>query len=194
MEAIFQLLKNVWNGETLKIYMFDQGTLDLALDKTGDGTTPLFDNAEIIAGTGNDTVIVETQKFYPMQGNYDFFAYHVDDAAVGVDVVETADVFTLPVTIDGSQDLMVAKAELTADQINILSAEKANDYYSAFSARKGINPHFTFKHLLTRFTFEVKAEGAWTIAADDPSLSAGKNWRQQENPRHVAAKHRRAAP
>lgn len=150
--------KNVWNGETLKIYMFDQGTLDLALDKTGDGTTPLFDNAAIMAGTGNDTVTVETQKFYPMQGNYDFFAYHVDDAAVGVDVVETADVFTLPVTIDGSQDLMVAKAELTADQKNILSAEKANDYYSAFSARKGINPHFTFKHLLTRFTFEVKAD------------------------------------
>ena len=146
--------ENVWNGETLKVYMFEQGTLELAKDETLDGA-PLFENADIVAGTGA-AVTVNTQKYYPMQGNFDFFAYHVDDAANGP-VAEAADVFTLPVKIDGSQDLMVAKAALQAGDADKLGATRANDYYSAFSARKGVNPHFTFEHLLTRFTFEVKA-------------------------------------
>lgn len=150
---------NVWNGEELKVYMFDKGTLDLALDKTFDNS-PLFDNASIIATAGANVVEAATQKYYPMQGNFDFFAYHADDAATGADVVEGTDAFTLPVTIDGSQDLMVAKAELTADQAALLPAAKADDYYSAFSARKGVNPHFKFQHLLTRLTFEVKAATA----------------------------------
>lgn len=150
---------NVWNGETLNVYMFKKNTLELALDETGNGD-PLFENAPIIATAGATIVEAATQKYYPMQGQFDFFAYHVDDAAVGVDVVETADLFTLPVTIDGSQDLMVAKAALTADQAALLPAEKADNYYSAFSARKEVNPHFTFQHLLTRLTFEVKAATA----------------------------------
>ena len=149
---------NVWNGEELKVYMFDKGTLDLVLDKND--YLPLFDNASIFATPGASVVEPATPKYYPMQGNFDFFAYHVDDAAAGIDVVETADLFTLPVTIDGSQDLMVAKAALTADQVALLPAAKADDYYSAFSARQGVNPHFKFQHLLTRLTFEVKAADA----------------------------------
>lgn len=147
--------KNQWNGEELKVYMFDQGTLDLTLDETGDGTTALFNNESITATAGATEVVVATQKYYPMQGNHDFFAYHADDAVAG-DVVVTEETYTLPVTIDGSQDLMVAKAALKDGQEELLGA-RATDYYSAYSARKGVNPHFTFQHLLTRFTFEVKA-------------------------------------
>ena len=152
---------NVWNGEELKVYMFDKGTLDLALDKTYDNS-PLFDNASIIATAGADVVEAATQKYYPMQGNFDFFAYHVDNAATVINGEAASptlnvDKYIIPVTIDGSQDLMVAKAELTTDQEALLPAEKADDYYSAFSARKGVNPHFKFQHLLTRLTFEVKA-------------------------------------
>lgn len=149
---------NIWNGEELKVYMFDKGTLDLALDATYDNA-PLFDNAPIIATAGANIVEPAIPKYYPMQGNFDFFAYHVDDAATG-EVAKNADAFTLPVTIDGSQDLMVAKAKLTADQAYLLPAAKADDYYSAFSARQGVNPHFKFQHLLTRLTFEVKAADA----------------------------------
>ena len=162
---------NVWNGEELKVYMFDKGTLDLALDATGDNS-PLFDNAPIIATAGANIVEAATQKYYPMQGNFDFFAYHADDAATGVDVVEGTDVFTLPVTIDGSQDLMVAKAELQAGEAEKLGDARKDDYYSAFSARKGVNPHFTFQHLLTRFVFNVKADAE--VKVDDVKIKGVK--------------------
>ena len=146
---------NTWNGEELKVYMFNKGTLDLALDKTNDNL-PLFDNVSIIATPGASVVEPATPKYYPMQGNFDFFAYHVDDAAAGQDVVVGADAYTLPVTIDGTQDLMVAKAGLKEGQERLLGG-KPNDYYSAYSARKEVNPHFTFQHLLSRLVFKVKA-------------------------------------
>lgn len=151
---------NVWRGEELNVYMFDKGTLTRTKDLTGvDTDVDLFNNEVVLApnattaGTALSTV--ETGKYYPMSGNFDFFAYHADDAANGA-VVESADNYTLPVLIDGSQDLMVAKADLTAGQDALLGA-RATDYYSAYSARRGVHPHFLFKHLLTRLVFNVKA-------------------------------------
>ena len=152
---------NIWRGEELNVYMFEKGTLALAKDLTGDGSD-LFNNAVILAPTADAasaTAEISTQKYYPMQGQFDFFAYHADNAAKG-DVVVADDVYTLPVAIDGSQDLMVAKAALTDAQQAMLPAAKADNYYSAYSARQGVNPNFLFKHILTRITFEVKAATA----------------------------------
>ena len=148
---------NKWNGEELKVYMFEKGSLKLAKDETGDATKALFNNEPIIATAGAEVVEVSTQKYYPMQGQFDFFAYHADDAIAG-EVAVAADVYTLPVKIDGSQDLMVAKADLKDGQVDLLGATRTDDYYSAYSSRRGINPHFAFQHLLTRFTFQVKAD------------------------------------
>ncbi len=154
---------NVWRGEELNVYMFEKNTLTLAKDETGAvADADLFNNTVIFApdATNNASALgtVETGKYYPMKGNFDFFAYHADDAADGA-IVEGTDNFTLPVRIDGSQDLMVAKAGLTAGQDALLGA-KATDFYSAYSARKGVHPHFLFKHLLTRLVFNVKAHTA----------------------------------
>lgn len=179
---------NVWNGEELKVYMFDKGTLDLALDKTATGkdsegndysTMPLFENASIIATAGATLVETATQKYYPMQGNFDFFAYHVDNAATvtnGVAANPTLNVdgdqYIIPVTIDGSQDLMVAKAELQDGEAEKLGDARKDDYYSAFSARKEVNPHFKFQHLLTRFVFNVKADAE--VKVDDVKIKGVK--------------------
>ena len=150
--------ENIWRGEELNVYMFEKGTLTLTADATGNGA-PLFYNDVVVAPNADEATAmatINTQKYYPMAGESDFFAYHADDAVAGA-VVEGTDAFTLPVLIDGSQDLMVSKAALTADQEAMLPAEKADKYYSAYSARKGVNPHFVFEHLLSRVTFEAKA-------------------------------------
>ena len=163
--------KNIWNGEKLNVYMFNQiddkqKTLVLATDKTADSEAFLFENAEVTApkaATASSTGTVYTKKYYPMQGNFDFFAYHGDDAVTTKpEFAKTATgetdstMYVVPVKIDGSQDLMVAKAALKDGEVVSLGA-KATDFYSAYSARKGVHPNFIFKHLLTRFTFQVKA-------------------------------------
>jgi hypothetical protein len=104
-----------------------------------------------------------TIQYYPLSGYYDFFGYHLDDAlpttADPDDYVTTnGDKMTVPFAIDGSQDLMSTKAELTALQTTTMSAAtRPADYYSAYSARRGVQPYLTFNHLLTRFAFFVKA-------------------------------------
>ena len=118
---------------------------------TNMGATANVSSGEAMIKTGNI-------NYYPAAGNFDFFGYHIDGAnTAAVDKTTAATtLWTVPFTIDGTQDLMSTKAELTADQIAEVGATY-KDYYSAKAARKGVQPTLTFKHLLTRLQFSVKA-------------------------------------
>lgn len=119
-------------------------------------TTSIVGENAIVQGVG--------PKYYPADASrHDFFAYRIDDAAV--ETAETA--FGLcPVLnteyneegdslqksvkfrIDGSQDLMVGRA----------NSDATADCFSAKSAREGVpTPVIDMRHLLTRFSFEVVA-------------------------------------
>ena len=150
---------NVWRSEKLYVSMFKKGTLDLAPDKELPGGI-IFSNTAITApastaAANSGVAEYEGYKYYPQTGNYDFFAYHVSDAATDGEIAAASD------KIDGSQDLMVAKADMTEEQRAAFVADpnvgegKADRYYSAFSARKNVQPHFQFEHLLSRFVFII---------------------------------------
>lgn len=100
-----------------------------------------------------------TINYYPPQGNFDFFGYHGDDAvADNATIAKTTTLWTVPFTINGTQDLMSTKAKLTNDDVtNMGTGSRALDYYSAYAARKEVHPTLTFKHLLTRLQFSVIA-------------------------------------
>ena len=118
---------------------------------------------------------IEGEPFYynPDNTTYDFYGYHVDDAApdvpepiiVSEDGTAQDDGTTLnagvyvPFTINGSQDLMTAKADKTADIQNASpeSSVAVEQAYSAFAARKGVQPNLNFGHRLSRFVFQVKS-------------------------------------
>lgn len=187
--------ENVWAGQTLWVYMLQKGSMDLALYKApaaGGVTTPdveVFNNKEFKAPTTADntksglaTTADGTIAYYPVSGNYDFWGYRVDDAAVGgtptVKIVDdngdevAADQATkrvVDIEIDGSQDIMAGKATPSADEVAKLGNYDEN-FYSAYAARKGVQPNITFNHLLTRFTFEVRAGSKATAG-----LPAGGN-------------------
>lgn len=174
--------ENVWAGQTLWVYMLQKGSMDLALYKApaaGGVATPdveVFNNKEFKAPNTADktksglaTTADGTIAYYPVSGNYDFWGYRVDDAAVGgKPVVKTvndkgdevdADKATkrvVDIKIDGSQDIMAGKAVPSNDEVTALG-NYAENFYSAYAARKGVQPNITFNHLLTRFTFEVRA-------------------------------------
>lgn len=187
--------ENVWAGQTLWVYMLQKGSMDLAVYKSPTvGTTAgteleVFNNKEFKAPNTADntksglaTTADGTIAYYPVSGRYDFWGYRVDDAAVGgkptVKIVNdngdevAADQATkrvVDIEIDGSQDIMAGKAVPSTDEVTALGGY-ADNFYSAYAARKGVQPNITFNHLLTRFTFEVRAGSKATAG-----LPAGGN-------------------
>lgn len=187
--------ENVWAGQTLWVYMLQKGSMDLAVYKspavgsTAAAESKVFDNKEFKAPNTADntksglaTTADGTIAHYPVSGRYDFWGYRVDDAAVGgkptVKIVNdngdevAADQATkrvVDIEIDGSQDIMAGKAVPSTDEVTALGGY-ADNFYSAYAARKGVQPNITFNHLLTRFTFEVRAGSKATAG-----LPAGGN-------------------
>lgn len=148
-----------WSGQELKIYGYDRTVTDF----TGEA---FIDNVSATApADGNKGAIevhnnaAQNEPFYYVTGKYyDFYGYHIDDAATG-EPVKTATSVSVPFELKGSQDLMLAKADQQTDidaagKTEVVNADKA---YSAFAARRGVQPNLLFKHQLTRFTFEIVA-------------------------------------
>lgn len=173
--------ENVWAGQTLWVYMLQKGSMELGYYKAPTEAagaavgTAVFDNKEFKAPntaastvSGLATTADGAIAYYPVSGNYDFWGYRVDDAVTGtpdVKLVDDTDTEVeanaatkrvVDIKINGSQDIMAGKATPSADEVTKLGNYDKN-FYSAYAARKGVQPNITFNHLLTRFTFEVRA-------------------------------------
>ena len=91
---------------------------------------------------------------------YDFFAYYIDDMKVSeTDYKRSEHTIALNVEIDGSHDLMSAKAEIDEQQVQQCPLDErayVKEYsYSYFTGIRNILPKFYFKHHLTRLEFEL---------------------------------------
>ena len=160
-------------GATSTTYLYD----DQKMITPGSSENKIPGEATDDNGKGEAMIEDGTINYYPPQGNFDFFGYHADDAVTAaVDRTSAATtLWTVPFTINGTQDLMSTKAELTGD-ITETSSQKyimahagtagataadpysrSKDYYSAYAARKNVHPTLTFKHLLTRLQFSIIA-------------------------------------
>ena len=106
---------------------------------------------------GEDYEGEEVPYFYAEGKLYDFYAYHLGEADAENQVTGT-NTITREVTISGSEDLMVAKPNKSQD----IKADTSNDgvttgdVYSAWAARRGVQPTLVFEHALTRFNFIVR--------------------------------------
>jgi hypothetical protein len=195
---------NVWEGQTINAFMFVKGSLTPALEDENDATSFFYKDLEMITPGTADNLITPapdatkgeamitdgTIKYYPANGNFDFFGYHGDDATGALDV--SADPWVVPFTINGSQDLMSTKAApLTWTELDATQKSKFGDsdtydafvtagkFYSASAARKLIQPVLKFDHLLTRLSFVVKAgddeAAGWNGTAQVPANAVTVN-------------------
>lgn len=165
---------NVWNGQELKIYGFERTVADFT-------SAAFIDNVSATAPVGEQkgalsvtNAAANNEPFYYTSGlYYDFYGYFIDDAATA-EPVKTAEGIYVPFTLDGSQDLMIAKADQQTDIDAAGAADKVTEAraYSAYAARRGVQPTLSFKHLLSRFTFKIVAgsESAADISVDAISL------------------------
>lgn len=164
--------ENNWNGETVYVY-------GIVSTLTGDAQFAINGEAATApAGTAGETVTSALQwatadKHFYYDGNnlYDFYGCHVDDAATAAMTIPTGTNFDLatagfsvPVTIDGTQDLMVAmpnkESDRTAEGVDQEQVTNTDYLYSAWSSRRGVKPNLVFKHVLTRLTFKAKCGDA----------------------------------
>lgn len=106
---------------------------------------------------------------------YDFFMYFADDAPL-TDFVRSKDQVSCRVQIDGTQDVMQAKAKVTSEQVSGIIVPNneffGNDYaqytYSAQAGRRGLIPKFVASHLMTQLRFQLlgadKTAGEVTVS------------------------------
>ena len=170
---------DAWNqAQTIYVYGFQRqaGGINYAT------ATPFINNvaaispAEGAAGNAIDVLDASGKPFYYLGNNtFDFYGYYVDDLAI--EPVANADGIYLDLTLTGGEDIMIAKADPATD------VQKAKDAglfkgdaswndayaYSAYAARRGVQPSLTFKHQLARFTFQITS-GANYDSEDEAKL------------------------
>lgn len=155
-----------WNAQKLYIYALPTNTIPA----TG-STDILIENASADAPAnasddpyGKKLITLykdaeaRTFYYYPVaKTTFDFYAYYVDDAAgdTPTPTVTAGTSIVLPVTLTGSQDIMLAKADKVADVEG--KGIAPSSAYSAYSARKDVQPNLVFLHHLTRFVFNLIA-------------------------------------
>lgn len=159
---------DAWAGQSINILGYVRGA---AYNSTKAGDV-LINNVAVTApasGTEgtievkypNGTTYAGEPYFYADNTVYDFYGYYVDDAASAETFAASADEASIAVTIDGSQDIMAAKANPAFDIVNCSDEAgkkiSADNAYSAYAARRGVHPTLTFEHMLTRFQFYVVA-------------------------------------
>ena len=169
--------ENQWAGQKVKVYMLDKGTLDVAED--ADGNT-IYDNQEMTVEKDGDPALILTvdvdgdvttreveKRYFPSDGVYDFWGYRTDGAEDG-DPYDDGANKVIDFTIDDSQDILTGKATPVLNASGMVDGTYGGEavevdpakVYSAFAARRAINPQLAFKHQLSRFTFQVKGAAA----------------------------------
>lgn len=178
--------ENTWAKQTVNVYMLNKGTLDLAKF----GEDPIYENTVLTTPADNASGIatelvegVAQYKYYPTTKTaFDFWGYRLDDADVTTaedkEGSENAaaiksnkfvpytsgDSLLIGFNIDGTQDIMAGKAVPTEEEINKCGGEA--NIYSAFAARREVQPNIKFEHLLSRLNFQV-LDGKKTETTDE---------------------------
>lgn len=181
--------ENTWAKQTVNVYMLNKGTLDLAMF----GEDPIYENTVLTTPADNASGIatefvndVPQYKYYPTTKTaFDFWGYRLDDAndttATDQEGSATAaaiknnkfvpyissDSLLIGFNIDGTQDIMAGKAVPTEGDITKCGGEE--NIYSAFAARRDVQPNIKFEHLLSRLNFQVLA-GAESTTDDNTGV------------------------
>lgn len=156
---------DAWNkSQALYIYGFQRqsGSVDYQTVEPFINNVKTTSPAEGAEDNGIEVYDKDEKPFY-YNGNftYDFYGYYIDDL---VAVPQTdADGVYLNLELTGGEDIMLAKAVPSVDvqkskDAGVFKGDatwKDGYAYSAYAARRGVQPSLTFKHQLVRFTFQI---------------------------------------
>ena len=185
-------------GEGLKdaniyVYAFKRGSSFTSLARSSSSEDCLvdasLDTPSSKAGrkawySGDDDYLTwassSTEIYYPSgRDPYDFFAYYIDGLSEGT-VSRTSSRISFPLTIDGSSDVMSARssldeAALEGTEFSSIEKKLLVQYaFSAYSARRGVDPVLKFRHHLTRLRFCLypASEDANTVMVNEITVKS----------------------
>ena len=145
-------------NENTQVVFLDYNNPMIANVKTTSPAQDMSDAGEPVTTLkGALTVKDENGLPYYYEGNktYDFFAYYIDDLNATPKVV--ADGIYVPVVLTGGEDVMVAKANPKEDTKGTEIENNPRYAYSAYAARRGVQPTLKFEHQLVQFKFNIKS-------------------------------------
>ena len=136
--------------------------VDASRDETGslEGKKAHIDLSNAYAVWDSEDAALLYPSGKDAENRYDFFAYYTDDIRPSAgDIHRFDDSVVLSVKIDGTQDIMSSKAEVTSDQLEKFT-EKGGVFikenaYSLYTAQRNVMPTFYFKHHLVRLEFDL---------------------------------------
>ena len=150
-----------------------------------DGSTDAKQQIRIVKDENASPTLYQA-VYYPSKYAHSFYGYHLDDARVEPSNINRETQSITDITIDGTQDIMTAGTK----EVNLSiygpingigdgSGETpwetaAKQSFSAWSARRGIQPILNFEHKLARLRFFVKA--GEKSAASKVWNSSGNTW------------------
>lgn len=140
---------------------------------TSTATAGAVDQVTGIGAEGTPAAITwkeQGQAFFynATKDKYEFYGYYVDDAAGATPTPDRN--YQLDVTIDGTQDILLAAANPSDDIEGNGVVTAVTDVYSAWSARNGVKPNLKFEHQLSKFTFHVGNYGTSDITLEGVAL------------------------
>lgn len=170
-ELVTKASVDYWNGQTVYVIGYDNAKIASATEVSEDagfimpnipGTTPSNNQYSENALKGQLTF---DGKFYYDEDvqSYDFVGYYLGDniTTSADDVTVNGGLLTLDFGIDGSQDVLAGITDIEndrqfTDDQGYLKLVKKEYVYSAFAARREVQPTLLFNHMLTKFSFTVK--------------------------------------
>ncbi|MBO6099589.1 MAG: hypothetical protein J6P01_05560 [Prevotella sp.] len=154
--------KNSWNGEIIRVYMFNKGTLTpssvsiwnaVGTELYEDTEANTFYNTEVVTPKPTDDTPVATgvaQRkdnkvcYYPLRGSSDFWGYYVDDADVVLDeegnkvVDEEGNFVRNAPVVEGEQMYVPFQINGTQDILTGQTLEKDDPGNTEFYTSKGV--------------------------------------------------------
>lgn len=162
---------NTWKADGKNIYVYALNNNELAENKVfinNVGAMLSGDYADPNTYTGSldlKNPLNNNPFYYGTYDDdiYDFYAYYLGYNPGGEDFVIAglvSDVITVAdVKVKGDNDIMIASTNKAADAIVQGTMVNPKYLYSQYSARHNVKPNLVFKHMLSKFSFNVRYAG-----------------------------------
>lgn len=167
-ELVTKASVDEWTDQTVYVIGYDNEKIGTATEVSTDAGFIMPNVEGTVDPDGSDNTkgsLIFSDKFYYDEDvqSYDFVGYYLGDGFTtsADDVTVNGGLLTLDFEIDGSQDVLAGITDIendrrfTDDQGDPKLVKK--EYvYSAFAARREVQPTLLFNHMLTKFSFTVK--------------------------------------
>ena len=152
-----------WNSNQVYVYGIETSTSEgpnISGGRFIDGvaaTAPVSGTSGSLTLYNPDVTSGDEPFYYQGSRKYEFFGYYVDDAEVDTPQITSTSI-SIPIRIDGTQDVMTAATIHENDLAGAKegAAVEESDIYSAYSARRDVHPNLVFRHQLSRFVFKAR--------------------------------------